>query len=314
MEKISVIVPIYNVEKYLNRCIDSILNQTYRNLEIILVDDGSTDRSSEICLARSKEDTRIKVFRKKNGGLSDARNYGLDRSCGKYVFFIDSDDYIATDCIMRLYRNLKNTESDISTILFYPFNENEIPFSKMGTNRAYDNEKALEQLLYRRRCTTSAWGKLYDARLFDGIRYPVGKICEDLPTTYKIFAKAKKIAIDDSKLYYYLQRKDSIIRSEFKPDRFEALKFANEETAFVKKNFPKLIKAALNREFMESVYVLRSIFSSSNVSSNFLKGATDVYQDLRWGVVFDFKATIESRIYALIGVRGIKILERRRSV
>ena len=314
MEKVSVIVPVYNVEKYIKRCLESIINQAYTNLEIILVNDGSTDASRSVCEEYCQKDPRIIILDKKNGGLSDARNYGLDRCSGDYVFFIDSDDYMSTNCIKRLYDNIVKTESDIATALFAEFDESEKPKEEQGKEKTLKTEKALEWLLYRKRCTTSAWGKLYKKDLFKDIRYPVGKICEDLPVTYKLFAKAKRVSIDSSKLYYYLLRKNSIIRSEFKPARFEALGFAEEETSFIKRKYPKLIKAALNREFMESVYIQRSIFGSKEINTEYYEKTKNAYNKLRSSVIRDIKAPLESKLYALLGSNGIKMLVRRKNV
>lgn len=214
MDLISVVVPIYNVEKYMVRCIDSIINQTYRNLEIILVDDGSLDNSGKICDEYKNKDDRIKVIHKKNGGLSDARNKGLDISNGKYILFIDSDDYIHKNMIEILYNNLISTNADISICKFKIIydeinNENEDEFTnqievfdKKSVFQNFFNDKSLETIV--------AWNKLYKKELFDTIRYPFGKIHEDEYVIHHLLYKTEKVVYTTAELYYYIKREGSI--------------------------------------------------------------------------------------------------------
>ncbi len=214
--KISVIVPIYNVENYLNRCVDSILNSTYKNLEIILVDDGSTDNCSKICDDYLKKDSRIQVVHKKNGGLSDARNKGLDLATGEYISFIDSDDCINKNMLSYLMKILLKNSCDIAVCDFSIFYD-KFPNDVMLLNDSDDykilsSKKALSLLLYGSESHGDyAWNKLYKKKLFDDIRYPVGKKMEDIGTTYKLYYKADRIVISNKKLYYYFQRNDSIL-------------------------------------------------------------------------------------------------------
>ena len=186
---ISVIIPVYKVEEYINRCIDSVINQTYKNLEIILVDDGSPDGCPKICDEYAKKDSRIRVIHKQNGGLSDARNVGIDNANGKYITFIDSDDWIPIDSINILYKNLINTKSEISSgCLLEVFSDNRKNYSN-NDYEVYSKIEGLKNLFLLHDISNSASGKIYDISLFDNIRYPVGKLYEDLGTTYKLFAK-----------------------------------------------------------------------------------------------------------------------------
>ena len=302
--KISVIIPIYNVEKFLPKCIESIISQSYKNLEILLVDDGSTDNCNKICKQYAKKDNRIKLFKKNNGGLSDARNYGIDRATGDYLFFVDSDDYIAPNCIKELLDSSIAANSEIATTLFVAFHNGETPTSQKGIYKTLGTKDALENLLYQKNCTTSAWGKLYKKELFNNIRYPKGKICEDLPTTYKLFAKASKISIGTSKLYFYLQRQNSIIISNFKPERFDALEFAKEETQFIEKNYPSLRKAAANRELMEAIYILESMKPNCPYRHE-KQSAIRTVKDNRKTILFDKKAPFKTKVYAIVSYIGI---------
>ncbi len=229
---ISIIVPIYKVEKYIRKCLDSIVNQTYTNLEIILVDDGSPDSCGQICDQYAQKDSRIKVIHKLNGGLSDARNVGLDAMTGDYVTCIDSDDYISLDYVEKLYKAIIDTNSDISVCNFY-FNYEKslklIPAFKFDTDKiVLDRNDALKTLLYQNNMETGAWGKLYSCRLFDGVRYPVGRLFEDIPTTYKLYLKATKVVSISDSLYYYLIRDSSIMGQSFTPKKMDAVYMAKD--------------------------------------------------------------------------------------
>lgn len=214
-KKISVIVPIYNVEKELSRCLDSIVNSSYKNLEIILVDDGSTDSSGHICDEYKKKDCRIKVVHKSNGGLSDARNKGIDLATGDYLAFIDSDDAIAKDMLSYLLEILLKNNCDISVCNYMTFSTLEVPKIKNDINKTtkiYSNKEVLDILLEGNVSHSDyAWNKLYKKELFKNIRYPKGKKMEDIGTTYKLYYNSKKIVISDSVKYYYYQRPNSIL-------------------------------------------------------------------------------------------------------
>jgi glycosyltransferase involved in cell wall biosynthesis len=214
--KISVIVPIYKVEKYLKRCVDSIINQTCRNLEIILVDDGSPDNSGLICDEYARIDPRVRVIHKSNGGLSDARNAGIEIATGEYIGFVDSDDFIHPEMFSDLYERIRKHDADIAQCSFRAVTED--AFIDPGA----DNEKVISNLEALRLIYTPfkvdyivAWDKLYRKQLFDSIRFPVSKIHEDEYTTYKLFYLSGKIVVIDKKYYYYYQSPDSIIRSGF---------------------------------------------------------------------------------------------------
>ncbi|AMQ07887.1 glycosyltransferase family 2 protein [Sporosarcina psychrophila] len=212
-ELVSIIVPIYKVEKYLHRCVESILNQTYKNLEIVLVNDGSPDGCGEICDEYAKLDERVKVIHKNNGGLSDARNAGIEIAKGEYITFIDSDDWIHVGYIEKLYKLLKKTDSDISVGNFIRIStENTQVENSKEVVYEYSNIEALEQLLGEFYVQmVIACGKLYKRKLFDDIRFPLGRIHEDEFTTYKLIYKAKKVVLTTSQLLYYWQRENSIM-------------------------------------------------------------------------------------------------------
>ncbi|HEM6238041.1 TPA: glycosyltransferase [Streptococcus suis] len=222
-ELVSVIVPVYNVEKYLSQCLDSIIHQTYKNLEIILVNDGSTDGSGKICDDYAAKDGRIKVIHQENGGLSDARNKGLDLMTGQFVTFVDSDDYLENNCIHTLYTYACTCKTDISIGKFIEFEENT---SQFLFHNHLNNDNKIEfltgdQCLERHHkyflgIFVTAWAKLYRTSLFNdsnpckSIRYPLGVLHEDQYTTHKLFFKSNKIVFVNDYLYVYRVRENSI--------------------------------------------------------------------------------------------------------
>jgi len=240
-ELISVIVPVYNVERYLSHCIESILGQTYPHLEIILVNDGSTDSSGEICEEYKRKDKRIKVIHKKNGGLSDARNQGLNLSCGEYVSFIDSDDTIDETYFETLYSLCKKYDADISQVYFkrvYEGGSDKDYFNENICEQCFSNIEMLEEYynIENGPNVTIACNKLYQKTLFNDIQYPFGKINEDEATTYRLIFLANKIAVSNKKLYYYLQRSNSIMRTNFSEKNLDVLDFIEEKSCFFKNN------------------------------------------------------------------------------
>ncbi len=218
---ISVIVPVYNVQNYILKCVDSIINQSYKNLEIILVDDGSTDESGKICDELALKDSRIKVIHKENGGLSDARNAGIEVSQGTYLGFIDSDDYIDNDMYMVLMSNLKNTNADISTcgrIIVTEGNES-VSFKENEIICLNTFDAVKDLFVANNYVFHAAWDKLYKRELFSEIRFPVGRLFEDAAIMYRIFENAKKIVSTKKQLYYYIQRQGSISNCSYNKNK-----------------------------------------------------------------------------------------------
>ena len=240
MSEISIIVPVYNVEHYLENCIESILNQTFKDFELILVDDGSTDNSCKICDIYEKKDSRIKVIHKNNGGLSSARNAGLDIACGKYVGFIDSDDSIHPRMYEILYDLIKKYESDISCCNYKKIydifkdeyeNVNSLEVIEMSNIEAiknlYDKEIGVKLVI--------ACNKLYRKNLFDKIRYKVGRLHEDEFMAHRILYNSKKITYVDNELYYYLQRDGSIMSKKTYKRKVDALLAQSDRMRFCNK-------------------------------------------------------------------------------
>lgn len=223
---VSVIVPIYKVEKYLRQCLDSIINQTYKNLEIILVDDGSPDNCPKICDEYARKDDRIKVIHKENGGLSSARNAGLDICKGEYISFIDSDDYIDSHFFSSLVSKAQSENADIVQCDFVDFFDGDNDFNAVisSNDKVYSNlemqKKIFEPDGYR---NVVVWNKIYKKYLFNKLRFPNGKINEDEFTTYINFDNSKIICVLGSKMYFYRKRENSIMGGRFNYRRFDAI-------------------------------------------------------------------------------------------
>ena len=218
MDKISVIVPIYKVEKYLERCVRSICCQTYQNLEIILVDDGSPDRCGQMCDEFAEVDSRIRVIHKVNGGLSDARNTGMDMATGDYIAFIDSDDWYDPTMLEILHSLSRKYHADIAECDYRNYYADQITYCSQSTGKIIEATplQALEAELDYSFCKPTAWNKLYRTEITKGIRYAVGKLHEDEYTTHKFYLAANKIVSVDLALYNYERRNLGSITGSFK--------------------------------------------------------------------------------------------------
>lgn len=268
MEKplISVIVPAYNVEKFIGKCIDSILRQSFKDFEVLLIDDGAKDSTPEICDACAKKDSRIKVYHKENGGLSDARNYGIDRMQGKYVTFIDSDDYVDSGYFEYLY-GLITQEEDIQIAICgkksVREDENASPDPETF-HETITGERAVQKMLCGHGSGHSAWGKLYSANLWKTVRYPKGKIYEDYATTYRVMALVDKAAWGNAAMYFYVQHIESIMHQKCSRRSLSLVDIADEETEFIVKKWPALKQEALARKVTSELKCLQNILNAKN--------------------------------------------------
>lgn len=212
---ISVIVPLYNVENYIDKCLESLVHQTYDDLEIILIDDGSLDQSGIIADKWKEKDQRIKVIHKKNGGLSSARNVGLDVCTGEYIMFVDSDDIVSIDICNQLLNQMNKYHSQISICEVEHIFDKEYCFSKSSLEKVYSSEEAICEMWYQKSFLPSAWGKLYSADIFSSLRFTEGIIFEDIDMMHEAFSNAKKISYTNAKLYGYIHHEGSITTKPF---------------------------------------------------------------------------------------------------
>ena len=269
-KKISIIVPIYNVEQYLDKCIESLVNQTYKNLEIILIDDGSKDNSRKIVNSWTAKDNRIKSIHKKNGGLSDARNAGMKIATGDYIGFVDSDDWINYKMYEVLINNLEKYNADISACAINKIDEKYFIDEKQVLNEnicMFTAEEALENLIDEGILKQTVWNKLYKREVINGICFEFGKIHEDEFWSYQIFGRCKKIVYTYAELYYYLQRPGSIMDKPFSIQRLDGLEARNNRLKYIQKNFPMLTVKAKMSLFVLCLYQYQSMLISNNVEN-----------------------------------------------
>lgn len=237
---ISIIVPAFKVEKYIDKCVQSLLKQTYQNIEIILVDDGSPDRCGSICDEYASQDSRIKVIHKENGGLSEARNFGIDAARGEYMIFVDSDDYVSHNMCEILLKYAKKYNADIVSCNFDNVYENK-PFIR-NIQSVSDDQSVLSgrEMIYRLFFRYSVdlnvvWNKLYNKKVFDGkrkIRFPVGILHEDDFVIYQLYYNANKTVVINASLYKYLRRSDSITGNYSEKNVIDIIKGAIEQYNF----------------------------------------------------------------------------------
>lgn len=256
-EKISVIIPIYKVEKLLDQCISSVVNQTYTKLEIILVDDGSPDRCPEKCDEWEKKDSRIKVIHKKNGGLSDARNAGLQIATGSIIAFVDSDDWLDKAFYEKLLNEMLKNDCDIVSGGFYKIEDR---LEREGLRQTKDtiilnNYEAMSELLNNHLIQQVVWNKLYRKEIIGDIQFEVGKFHEDEFWSYKIIGNATKIGIVDYKGYYYYQRTDSIMGRMFSEKRLDAIEAKVQRQEYLMKKYPELISRGILDLQFECLYM-----------------------------------------------------------
>lgn len=242
MSKISIIIPIYNVEAYLPQCLDSVIHQTYQDLEIILVNDGSTDACPQICETYAAKDKRIILIHKENGGLSDARNAGINICNGDFISFVDSDDIMSLDFYQLLMEALVKNDADIAECSFSTFEDGEDIVLEPNSNPVaefYNTECALNAI-FEEKLSIVVWNKIYKKELFYHIIFPVNKINEDVYTTYKVFAKAKKIVKTSDVLYFYRNHGGSIMGRDYSLKRLDGLAANEEMMHYFEKYFPNL--------------------------------------------------------------------------
>lgn len=302
-ELISVIVPIYRVEKYLRRCLDSIINQTYTNLDIILIDDGSDDGCAMICDEYKSKDSRISVIHKTNGGVSSCRNIGIEKSRGKYIVFVDSDDYVSLNMIEVLYENMISTKSDISIGNFrYVYQDYSIDNYFPKYELVVCDNKKYDYLYdeYYNIVSIIPWVKIYKKDLFKNIKYPVGIVEEDEAVVFDLFKKAKRISYIDEKIYNYVQREDSIMHS-FNLNRLDSIKIREERIKKIKKE--KLGDELLKKEYFTFLYLIENDIIPGLIKIN-EKSKVKVYikkcRELASEIKSKFSLSLKEKIKILI--------------
>lgn len=306
---VSIVVPVYNVEKYLKYCVESLINQDYADLEIILVDDGSTDSSADICDEYANRNTKVQVLHKLNGGLSDARNYGMKYATGKWITFVDGDDMLCPNFVSAMVTFAEKNVLDIAVCDYFQLPERELenPYQIKCSEKEYiwEGHAGTKVLLYQKKFTTSAWAKLYKLSLFSEILFPVGKLHEDVGTMYKVFELAERVGYIDKKMYYYLQRNRSITHSDFSAKKMDYIFLTQEMMDYFTNNNPKLLPAAISRHFSACFQVILMCPSDEKWQREFnvLMKEIEKYAP---EVMRDKNARWKNRIIAMIAERNVR--------
>lgn len=244
MPAISVIVPVYKVEPYIHKCVDSILGQTFSDIQVILVDDGSPDTCGDICEEYAKKDERVQVVHKENGGLSDARNAGIPFAKGEYVIFLDSDDYVEKDMLEYLYTNIKKARADMATCGIYEVYKDRIEAQEEEEDFVCSGEEAFRCILRGHTIRGEIWNKLILKSCMEDLRFPKGRLYEDIYYTVDLMQRVKTVAVGTKPKYYYLHREDSITGRAYRPQLFDIIDGYTKNYRVVKKAFPALEKEA----------------------------------------------------------------------
>ncbi len=285
MDLVSIIVPVFNMETLLRRCLNSIVEQSYYNLEIILIDDESTDGSGSICDEYCKKDNRITVIHKKNGGLSAARNTGIKLAKGSYIAFIDSDDFVHQDFIRILYDFIVEYHADISICDYEKGSGNSIhPNDKDKLFSVKSSEDLLKEWHDKnKKIETVVWNKLYKKELFNGIKFPEGYCFEDIHIAHLLFAAAGKVVIVNRKLYYYYQRSDSIVHTITKEKIQEGLYAQDVRLQYFKENgYENAVRRLLVKKLkfcMKSYFIIQS-FELKEFKKDILYLCRDIYKEV----------------------------------
>lgn len=314
---VSIIIPIYNVCDYLERCIISVLNQTYRNIEIILVDDGSTDGSEIICDSFEKRYEEIQVIHKKNGGLSDARNAGIDNARGEYLMFVDSDDFIAPEMVQILLHELKEKSAQVAVCSVEKVYGEEIPKSGKEYNVIIMDGRESVLKLYTSLYSDMvvAWNKLYRRECFHNLRFPIGKIHEDEFVTYKILYNLQKCVYVSKPLYYYFQRPNSICGEKYslkRLDRTQALEerleyFLGKEDALLS---GKTLKKLLDDIAWNIIQIKKYFPDNQSLLKELRKKYRETYKSSLKKVEFNFSDKLKIYIFLVNEKLYEKVKER----
>lgn len=260
---ISVIVPIYNVEAYLSRCVESLINQSYKNLEIILVDDGSPDNCPQISDDYAEKDVRIKVVHKENGGLSDARNAGLEIAKGEYISFIDSDDWIDLETYSLVMQKMFETNSQIGAFNIINVTNDEFNPNLSEEFEVMDSQKAIENTIDNINVRTVVWNKVYHKNIFEGLSFRKGRLNEDEFFTFYALARAEKIVYLYRQCYYYFQRPTSIM-GVYDIRRLDMLDGVKERMDFIEKNYPQIFLKAKLSFCSSCIYQYQMLLKNKN--------------------------------------------------
>jgi len=301
IDLITIIVPVYNIEKYLIKCIDSILCQSYKKLDIILVDDGSNDSSGAICDNFAEHDKRVRVVHKRNGGLSEARNTAIPLALGDYLLFVDGDDYIDPDYVQYLYTLIRKYDADLSICEFmYVYENGELINHPKNDKHEFllNREDALREMMRTKLYSNSASGKLYKKIFFKDVEYPVGRLFEDTATTYKLFLKAERVVFGARALYYYIQHDNTISTAAFSHRKLDSVEFVEKMTNDIVELYPQLSDECSIRRIDTYIGILKQI--SINTEKNITTEMHRKIKVIRRKVLLNRGVSLKRKLWAML--------------
>ncbi|WP_298770870.1 glycosyltransferase [uncultured Fibrobacter sp.] len=307
---VSIVIPVYKVENFLSNCIESVLRQTFKDFELILVDDGSPDNCGKICEDYAQNDSRIKVIHQSNGGLSAARNSGIDIAKGDYLTFIDSDDFVFPHYLETLVKMCRDNDADMSVCGLVRCSAKDSlsdvfeDVSKMDFKIFAENK--MDFLFSTKQMYTTAWGKLYKRFIFDTLRYPVGKHHEDLFVTYKTIHLANKVVICDYPGYVYRMNEKSIVNESYTPQKWHTIEACLERGQFIELNYPEQKKYAYRAVVYYCNQILISMAKSQVCDKEALDRLQRLYRKYIWYYIFH-KSAMLGKGFALVSFVNVKI-------
>lgn len=298
---LSVIMPVYNVEDTVTKAIESVLNQTMKDLELILVNDGSTDKSGEICDRYTAENTRVQVIHKKNGGLSSARNAGLDKASGKYVTFIDSDDYLEPHIYEQFNAHYKKETMDLFFFNICRIRNNKEVILQSENIQLRGSKEIIEALFDYKGVDFYAWNKIYRKELFSDIRYPEGRLYEDIIPSYEVAKKSSNAIVTDQVGYYYIDNVTSIVNSQFNPKQYDNVLQREILLKKIETEFPELIPKALEKlldGYLSTGFKIASSVKSKDTVQYISKIRADIRSNQKF--LFTNKQINKAKLIALL--------------
>lgn len=313
---ISVIIPVYNVENYINKSITSVINQSYNNIEIILVNDGSTDNSGNICDTFAKDDSRIRVIHKANSGVSAARNSGIEAARGDYICFIDSDDYISEDYVKHMYDVAAKYDSDITTTNQFKIWDNGKTVELFKRNEPYGTVtlksgiETLSDMLYGKTCYATCCCKLYKKEIFKDIRFPEYRMGEDSFTMYKCFLNAESVAHLYQPDYYYIQHEASAMHSDDYSKFYDYIELSDAFMRIVSKSYPELFLPAVNRLIENNFWVYMKMRKDPVKYKKQLSHIIKNIKIYRKYAIKDKNVCLRTRTACLLSILGMNILNK----
>lgn len=296
---VSIIIPVYKVEEYLDECLQSVCNQTYTNLEIILVDDGSPDRCGDICDRYAANDPRIKVIHKENGGLSDARNSGMQLSSGDYLFFVDSDDYIRPNTIDLVVTEAVNSNADLVCIGYESFIDGQHVSAKIdppSQKQYFTNSSAVSHFV---QYDWGAWGKLYKRAVHEGVLFPKGKIHEDEAIMFQILERCNHTVLLSDRLYLYRQRAGSITAQSYSRKQIDWFYAWVSNSIFIKGNYPNAYKHCVNKTWTVALYNIGNILGDSSFSRE-IQDIVTFARNFKMDIFFNNYVSIAQKIRLIL--------------